>query len=73
MVKVVAAELNNTPAVCRRSYVDPVLVSHFENGRTIAEAVREGGGLDDRAMRAHVERAVLELLAHREPPEAAAA
>ena len=72
-MKSVAEQLGNTPAVCRRSYVDPVLVSHFENGRTIAEAVREGGGLDDRAMRAHVERAVLELLAHREPPEAAAA
>jgi DNA topoisomerase I len=65
-MKAVAETLGNTPAVCKRSYVDPVLVTHFEAGRTIAAALREAGGKDDRAMRLHVERAVLELLDARE-------
>ena len=64
-MKAVSEQLGNTPAVCRRSYVDPVLVTHFESGRTIAEAVRDGAGLDDLAMRRHVERAVLALLEER--------
>ena len=36
-MKTVAGQLGNTPAVSKRSYVDPVLVSHFEAGR-IADA-----------------------------------
>jgi DNA topoisomerase I len=69
-MRAVADQLGNTPAVCRRSYVDPALVTGFENGRTIADAVRSGAGLDDRALRAHVERAVLDLLDPRAPSEA---
>jgi DNA topoisomerase I len=65
-MKAVAEQLGNTPAVCKRSYVDPVLVSHFEAGRTVADALRESATLDDRAMRAHIERAVLELLDRRD-------
>lgn len=65
-MKAVAEQLGNTPAVCKRSYVDPVLVTHFEAGRTIADAVRESAGADDHALRAHLERAVLELLDDRE-------
>jgi DNA topoisomerase I len=72
-MKAVAETLGNTPAVCKRSYVDPVLVTHFEAGRTIAEALRAGAGIDDQAMRAHVERAVLELLDTREAPTIVAA
>ncbi|MHC1562440.1 DNA topoisomerase IB [Actinomycetospora sp. C-140] len=72
-MKAVAETLGNTPAVCKRSYVDPVLVTHFESGRTIAEAVRDGAGLDDQAMRAHVERAVLLLLDQRGTPAPALA
>ncbi|WP_133830169.1 DNA topoisomerase IB [Actinomycetospora succinea] len=65
-MKAVSEQLGNTPAVCKRSYVDPVLVTHFENGRTIADAVRAGAGVDDRAMRQHIERAVLALLDQRD-------
>lgn len=64
-MKAVAEQLGNTPAVCRRSYVDPVLVSHFERGRTISEALR-GTSAADPAMRATIEKAVLELLDTRE-------
>ncbi len=64
-MKSVAEQLGNTPAVCRRSYVDPVLVSHFEQGRTVADAVR-GARADDPAMRSVIEKAVLELLDARE-------
>jgi DNA topoisomerase I len=61
----VSEQLGNTPAVCKRSYVDPVIVSGFEAGRTIAAALREGAGGDDQAMRRRVEAAVLELLDER--------
>ncbi|PVZ08280.1 DNA topoisomerase IB [Actinomycetospora cinnamomea] len=64
-MKTVAEQLGNTPAVTKRSYVDPVLVSHFESGRTIARVLREGAGDDDHAVRARIERAVLELLDER--------
>ena len=37
MVKVVAAELNNTPAVCRRSYVHPRLVERYLAGELATE------------------------------------
>lgn len=72
-MKTVAEQLGNTPAVCRRSYVDPVLVSHFEAGRTVAAAVRESAGADDHALRARIERAVLELLDDRAAPASPAA
>lgn len=36
----VAEELGNTPAVARRSYVDPTLIEYFRSGRTIALSVR---------------------------------
>jgi DNA topoisomerase IB len=72
-MKAVAEQLGNTPAVCKRSYVDPVLVTHFEAGRTIAAAVRESAGADDQVMRTLIEQAVLELLDDREPPARPAA
>jgi DNA topoisomerase-1 len=37
MLKVVAGELNNTPAVCRRSYVHPAIVEHYLSGRLADE------------------------------------
>jgi DNA topoisomerase I len=64
-MKAVAEQLGNTPAVCRRSYVDPVLVSHFEKGRTVADALR-GARPDDPEMRSVIEKAVLALLDTRE-------
>jgi DNA topoisomerase IB len=49
----VAEELGNTPAVCRASYVDPRLVDLWEAGRTIGR----------RRTRAGAEKAVAQLLA----------
>jgi DNA topoisomerase-1 len=40
VMKVVAGELGNTPAVARASYVDPRVVQAFEEGITIEAAVR---------------------------------
>jgi DNA topoisomerase-1 len=36
-VRLVAAELGNTPAICRRSYVHPILIARYlDAGDTIA-------------------------------------
>lgn len=40
VMKAVAAELGNTPAVARGSYVDPRVVQAYEEGVTIAPAIR---------------------------------
>jgi len=52
VVREVAEELGNTPAVCRASYIDPRLIDLWERGRTIGR----------RRTRAAAERAVAELL-----------
>jgi DNA topoisomerase IB len=62
----VAGYLGNTPAVARASYIDPRVISLYEQGRTIAASL---GGLGkentfgDLATAGHTERAVLKLLA----------
>ena len=56
VVRDVADELGNTPAVARSSYVDPRLIDLWEAGRTIAPL------LGKRRSQAAVERAVLDLL-----------
>lgn len=64
MYREVAEHLGNTPAVCRKSYVDPRLVDLFESGVTIASTLDELGS-DDLArdrIRQAVERAVRDLL-----------
>jgi DNA topoisomerase IB len=59
----VAEYLGNTPAVVRKSYVDPRLVDLFDSGKTIAPALRRVGDAADRdATRDQIERAVLRLL-----------
>ncbi len=63
-MKTVAGQLGNTPAVSRRSYVDPVLVEHFEAGRTVREAI-VGADPSDLAMRDRIEEAVLKLVEDR--------
>ena len=65
-VKEVAAELGNTPAVARASYVDPRLLDRYEEGVTITPrlAGTDDGDLADPAFRDAVEAAVLELLEH---------
>jgi DNA topoisomerase IB len=73
-VKEVAAELGNTPAVARASYIDPRLLDRYEEGVTITErlAVAVEGDLADPAFRDAVEAAVLDLLEDA-PREVAAA
>jgi DNA topoisomerase I len=64
-VRAVAELLGNTPAVARRSYVDPRVFDRYHSGWTIAGALDRLGRLDpvkDRH-RARLERAVLDLLA----------
>jgi DNA topoisomerase-1 len=42
-VRLVAAELGNTPAICRKSYVHPILIARYmDAGETIRPAIRRG-------------------------------
>lgn len=69
VLREVAEILGNTPAVCRKSYVDPRLVDRFASGETIAAALREGPlppQLADPAALARLETAVAALLAGEE-------
>lgn len=70
-VKAVAAQLGNTPAVCRSSYVDPRIIDGFECGETIASRLArlpevadlEGAiGPQRGKLRDAVEEAVIDLL-----------
>ncbi|MFI9405097.1 DNA topoisomerase IB [Nocardia sp. NPDC052316] len=59
----VAAALGNTPTVARNSYVDPRVVAAWENGTTIAAALRRARRADsDDERRELVDRAVIRLL-----------
>jgi DNA topoisomerase-1 len=60
----VAEHLGNTPAVARKSYVDPHVVECFERGITVARAVQRAGSVDlsETATRDVLERAVLHML-----------
>ena len=64
-VKAVAELLGNTPAVARRSYIDPRVFDRYRSGWTIAPALKRIKRLDpaDDRVRAKIERAVLDLLA----------
>ena len=66
VVKEVAEVLGNTPAVCRRAYIDPRLFDRFDSGATIRPALGrdlrlENGRLEGRG-RARIEAAVIDLL-----------
>jgi DNA topoisomerase I len=73
-VNQVAEYLGNTPAVCRRSYIDPRVLRRYEAGTTIAPAIAELGDrgairalenyeeLGPLAAKGHIERAVLDLI-----------
>lgn len=56
--------LGNTPAVARRSYIDPRVFDRYLSGWTIAGALERTPSLDvaDDRVRTRVERAVLELV-----------
>ena len=64
-VKAVSVMLGNTPAVARRSYIDPRVFDRYDSGWTIAGALDRLDELDpaDNRDRAKLERAVLDLLA----------
>ncbi|HVU25785.1 MAG TPA: DNA topoisomerase IB [Opitutus sp.] len=64
-IKLVARRLGNTPAICRRCYVDPRILDHYRRGRTISGpghgAAGESPGrrdlnADERAVRAFLQR-----------------
>ena len=65
-VKEVAELLGNTPAVCRRAYIDPRVFDRFDSGVTIEAALRDGISteLDElrERDRERIEQAVVELL-----------
>ncbi|GHF82446.1 DNA topoisomerase IB [Amycolatopsis bartoniae] len=67
VMREVAENLGNTPAVAKRSYVDPRVVAAYEEGATVERALRRLGdtgirGDEDREV---LERAVIRLLVKR--------
>ena len=59
----VAHYLGNTPAVCRKSYVDPRVVDRYRAGVTIADAlIQADDDPDGIAIHGAIEAAVLDLL-----------
>jgi DNA topoisomerase-1 len=61
-VKQVAAALGNTPAVCRKSYIHPMISSAYLEGALVLEAVELVSGLSERTGLRPEEAAVLALL-----------
>ena len=64
-VEQAAEMLNNTPAVCRASYIDPRVFDRFDSGLTVADSLRRldaKAGKDGFADREAIERAVVDLL-----------
>ncbi len=57
----VAGYLGNTPTIARSSYVDPRVIDKYENGETIADAVRAEYDDAEQRQRA-LEEAVIDLL-----------
>jgi DNA topoisomerase IB len=67
VVKDVASQLGNTPAVARGSYVDPRVIEQFEAGETVADAMDVDLAEDDLdglapELLAELEAAVVELI-----------
>lgn len=63
-IRVTAAVLGNTPAVCRGSYVDPRLLDRYASGHCIdaGNGPRDARFLTQWRRRARIERAVIDLL-----------
>ena len=57
----VAEALGNTPAVCRRSYIDPRVLDRFRDGEQIQATASTNGKLSAKR-RAKLEREVLRLI-----------
>jgi DNA topoisomerase IB len=62
MVKAVAEQLGNTPAIARKSYVAPQIVAEFQDGNTVDVAAGADRLLARPSVRARAERATRELL-----------
>ena len=66
VVKQVAETIGNTPAVCRRAYIDPRVFDCFDSGVTIESALHDGVALELGELRERdrerIERAIVELL-----------
>lgn len=58
----VAEQLGNTPAVARRSYVDPRVFTAYAEGRTIDRALHRIAGKAMEEARPAIERAIIRLL-----------
>jgi DNA topoisomerase IB len=72
VVKEVADQLGNTPAVCRSSYIDPRIIDLYDSGITIRddlEQLGEDASYGEPAFQGAIEAAVLKLL--RDTPESA--
>jgi DNA topoisomerase I len=70
-VKEVAHYLGNTPAVCRRSYIDPRVFDRYADGFTIGGVLTDIGEEGDiESLHGSAEDAVLELIADPEESEA---
>lgn len=63
-IQEVSHYLGNTPAVCRKSYVDPRVIDRFASGWTIAPAIERLGedDFDEGEWRTTIENAVLDLI-----------
>ena len=64
-VKAVSEYLGNTPAVCRKSYIDPKLLDRFDAGETIGAALdslADTPNMNDRTVREAIESAVIDLI-----------
>jgi DNA topoisomerase IB len=68
-VRAVAELLGNTPAVARRSYIDPRVSDRYQSGATIAGTVRRLRDFDpaEDRFRTRLDRAVLKLLSGGSP------
>ncbi|SDH84042.1 DNA topoisomerase IB [Actinokineospora alba] len=64
VMRAVSEQLGNTPAVARRSYVDPRVPELFQEGRTIEATLRKlaSQDLENPEVRERLEHAVLRLL-----------
>jgi DNA topoisomerase I len=61
VMREVAEQLGNTPAVARRSYVDPRVIAAWERGETLT-GLADLNGLADDELRGAIEKAVIRLL-----------
>lgn len=63
VMRLVSAELGNTPTICRKSYVHPVVVDRYTNeGVTIADYLPRAGGTRDGFGHTPEERALIAFL-----------